>query len=227
MNKTIVVAEMGVRDLLRRRGVLVLLAAMPLAFYLARRDSTGLAIRFMSLGLAWAVSTAALFSGNAAKAVEQRLRLGGYRPLQLYAGRFLAVLGIGVPLAAVYLLIIALDQDLHRPAAIGLLLLLTVLVAAPLGLLVSALAPRDLEGTLLLITLIGLQFIVDPATSEARLLPFWSNREVGTYAVDLTDSGYLYRGLVHGLAVTAGLALATAVITAIRLRRRGHVKAAM
>lgn len=224
MRKASVVATMTVRDLLRRRAVLALLALMPLAFYLARRDSGGQAIRFATLGLAWAVSTAALFSSNAAKGVEQRLRIAGYRTSQLYAGRLCGVLAIGISVAAGYFAVIAVDQDLRRPGAIALQMLITVLVAAPLGLLISAVAPRDLEGTLLLITLVGLQFIIDPAKGSAKLLPFWSARELGTYAIDMTDSGYLRRGLVHGLTYAMGLAAATAVLSMIRLRRRRHVR---
>lgn len=53
MTRLVMVAEMTGRDLWRRRAVLGLLALMPLAFYLVRRDSTGLAVRFVSLGLAW------------------------------------------------------------------------------------------------------------------------------------------------------------------------------
>ena len=223
MRKTLAVGEMAARDLLRRRGVLALLALMPLAFYLARRDTTGLAIRFVSLGLAWAVSTAALFSGNAAKDVERRLRLAGYRASHLYLGRFCAVLAIGFVLALGYFVVIVLDQDVHRPAAIALQMALTVAIAGPLGMLISAVAPRDLEGTLLLITLVGLQLIVDPAKSSGKLLPLWSSRELTTYAVDLTGSDYLLRGLVHGLCFAVGLAATTAALTVIRLRRRRHV----
>jgi len=168
----LLVAEMTSHDLWRRRAVLGLLAVMPLAFYLARRDSTGLAVRFLSLGLAWAISTAALFSSNAAKAVERRLRLGGYRPSELYLGRLSAVAATGTVLALAYFALVVADQDLTRNSTILLSLLLTVAVAAPLGTLISTVTPRDLEGTLVLMTTIGLQFLIDPAQSHARLLPF-------------------------------------------------------
>lgn len=226
MTRLVTVAEMTARDLWRRRAVLGLLALMPLAFYAARRDSTGLAIRFTSLGLAWAVSTAALFSSNAAKAVERRLRLGGYRAVELYFGRLSAVLAIGTALALCYFVLVSLDQDLERNGTILVTLLLTVLVAAPLGMLISAVTPRDLEGTLVLITAIGLQFIIDPARSISRLLPFWSNRELATYAVDMTDDGYLWRGVLHALCYAVALGSTTAAMTVIRLRQRRHIRLA-
>ncbi|MEV8515369.1 hypothetical protein [Dactylosporangium sp. NPDC051484] len=227
MRKAFIVAEMVARDLLRRRAVLALLALVPLAFYLARHDDkVGQAIRFASLGLAWAVSTLGLFSGTAGKSVEPRLRLSGYRSWQLYTGRLCALLGIGLLLAGAYWCIIVLDQDLQRPFAVGLQLAVTVVVAAPLGLLIGASVPRDLEGTLILITLIGLQFLMDPEKSSAKVLPLWSNRELGTYAVDNTDSGYLQRGLAHGIAYAVGLTALTAILAAVRLRPRRHMSVA-
>ena len=83
MTRTLVVAEMATRDLVRRRGVLVLLALMPMAFYLARRDSSGLAIRFMTLGLAWMVSTAASRpSGRSTSWCTRQCDTSGDRPAQ-------------------------------------------------------------------------------------------------------------------------------------------------
>ncbi|GAA3457055.1 ABC transporter permease [Dactylosporangium matsuzakiense] len=224
MRRTFIVAEMVARDLVRRRAAVALLALVPLAFYLAKHDEkVGQSIRFASLGLAFAVSALGLFSGNAAKDSEPRLRLGGYRPSQLYTGRLLALIAIGLGLSAVYCGIILLDQDMRRPGAVVLMFVLTVLVAAPLGLLIGAAVPRDLEGALLLISMIGLQFLMNPEKGSARLLPLWSNRELGTYAVDLTDAGYLRRGLVHGIGSTVLLIGVTAALTAIRLRRRRHM----
>ncbi|HTJ40094.1 MAG TPA: hypothetical protein VL738_43415 [Dactylosporangium sp.] len=225
MRKTLIVAEMVARDLLRRRGALALLALVPLAFYLARHDDkVGQSIRFATLGLSWTVSTLALFSGTAAKGAEPRLRIGGYRPGQLYAGRLVALLGIGLALGAAYWALIVVDQDLQRPGALAVLIAVSVVVAAPMGLLIGAVVPRDLEGALLLITLLGLQFLMDPAKSAARLLPLWSNREIGTYTVDLTDAGYLQRGLLHAALCTLLLVGVTAALTSVRLRRRRHVR---
>jgi hypothetical protein len=225
VRKTLIVAEMVARDLLRRRGALALLALVPLAFYLARHDDkVGQSIRFATLGLAWTVSTLALFSGTAAKGAEPRLRIGGFRPGQLYAGRLTALYGIGLALGAAYWVLIVLDQDLRRPGALAVLIAVSVLVAAPMGLLIGAVVPRDLEGALLLITLLGLQFLVDPAKSAARLLPLWSNREIGTYTVDLADGGYLQRGLLHAAACTLLLVGVTAALTTLRLRRRRHLR---
>jgi hypothetical protein len=224
LRKTLLVAEMVTRDLLRRRAVLALLAMVPLAFYLARHDEYWQAVRFVSLGLGWAVSTLALFSGTAGKESEPRLRQAGYTATQLYVGRLAGLMGIGFLLAAAYSVIILVDLDLARPTALVLQLVVTVVVAAPLGLLVGALVPRDLEGMLVLITMLSLQFLMDPAKSSARVLPLWSTRELGTYTIEAVDAAYLERGLTHALAYTSVLVLVTATLSSVRLRRRRHLR---
>lgn len=225
MRKTVVVAEMALRELLRRRTVLVILLLLPLAFYLARRgDHVGQSIRFVCLGLGWALSTAALFAGRAARAIEPRLRLSGYRGGHLVLGRLAALWTVGAVLSLPYLLLIRLDQDNVRYGAIALIMALTVVVAAPFGLVLSAMLPRELEGTLVLLMVIGLQMIMDPASPAARLLPFWFSREIGTYAIDHTDAGYLERGMMHGLVFAVLLMVALAVASGIRLRHRPHLR---
>ncbi|GAA1377562.1 hypothetical protein [Catellatospora chokoriensis] len=225
MNKTFVVAEMALREIARRRGVLAILLIFPLAFYLSRRDShAGQSIRFVCLGIGWAMSTAALFAGSAARAVEPRLRLSGYRSSHLYLGRLAALWTVGLLLSAPYYVLIRIDQEHIRYGAIALIMLLTVAVAAPFGLALSAALPRELEGMLVLLIVVGLQMMMDPAGSASRLLPFWFSREIGTYAVDHTDGGYLTRGLIHAVACLAALLAVVAVASGWRLRQRSHLR---
>ena len=217
---------MTLRQLVRRRGVLLLLLLLPLGFYLLRRDSPGQAVRSLFLGIGWAVSTAALFATAASRDVEPRLRLGGYRPYQLYLGRLLALWAVGLGLVVPFLVLTALDVPGLRHGAVALAMLCCVAVAAPLGVLIGALLPRELEGTLLLLTAVGLQMTMDPADAAARATPFWSSREIGTYAVDHTDIGYLVRGSVHGLVYATALIGLVAVASTVRLRRRRHLRLA-
>lgn len=225
MRKTSTVAEMALREIGRRRGVLAILVLFPLAFYLSRRDQyTGQSIRFVCLGLGWALSTAALFAGNAARGIEPRLRLSGYRTRHLYLGRLTALWTVGVLLAAPYFVLIRLDQHGIRYGAIALIMALTVAVAAPFGLALSSVLPRELEGMLVLLIVVGLQMMMDPADAASRVLPFWFTREIGTYAVDHTDGGYLARGLVHSVACLAALLLVVAVASGLRLRQRPHLR---
>lgn len=223
MRHVSIVAEMTARDLLRRRTAVVLLALVPLAFYLARHEMVGQSIRFASIGLAWAVSTFAAFAGAAARGLDPQLRVAGYRPWQLLAGRLAGLFGIGLVLAAVYAAVVLVDRTLQRPAAVLLQLALAVLIAVPLGALIAALLPRELDAALVLVILAGVSFILDPERDAARLLPFWSLREVGTYAIDLTGTDQLHRGVLHGGLVALACTAATVVLTATRLRTRRHV----
>ncbi len=225
MTKLVTMAEMMGRDLARRRVALALLALVPLVFYLGRHDANpDKAIRFAGLGLAWAVSTAGLFASNTTKSVEQRLRQLGYRPAHLYLGTLIALLTLGAALATGYWALIFLDQNLQRPGAIAVEFALTIVVAAPLGLLISAAAPRDLEGTLILITLTGLQFLVEPDQTLAKALPFWSTQQVGVYGLDGGGVEHLRNGLLHGVGYGVGLILVTAALASVRLRRRRHLR---
>ena len=218
MNATLVVARMCLREVARRRGVLLLLVALPLSFYLVRRDQQGQSIRMLALGLGWAVSTLALFSSSAARSVDHRLRLTGYRTRQLLLGRMLAIIACGLGLAADYGTLIALDQNVGRLWATELILITTVVIAAPLGALVSAFVPGELEGALALLTVLAVQMLADPAGSIAKALPFWSTREIGTYAIDSTGTDYLARGLAHFLVAWVILTVGAITVSALRLR---------
>ena len=227
--KLLTVAEMTLREVARRRSVLLFLALLPLAFYLSRRgDHLGQSIRFVCLGIGWALATAALFAGNAGRGLEPRLRLSGYSALPLHLGRLVALWVLGAALAAPYFVLIVLDDQLPgtRYGAIALILAGVVLVAPPFGLLLSAVLPRELEGTLVLLTVVGLQMLVEPEALTARLLPFWFVREIGTYAVDHTDGGYVGRGLLHAAVTLAVVIGAGTVATLVRLRTRPYARLA-
>ncbi|MEV5019108.1 hypothetical protein ACIGW1_08030 [Streptomyces sp. NPDC053780] len=224
MIRTLRMAEMTLRELLRRRGVLSLLLLVPLVFYLGRHDQAGQAIRFASLGVGFAVSTAALFSAVGGREIEPRLTLSGFRPRHLYLGRMLALLTAGLLISALYAVVVIVDQEVAAPRAVALELALTTLVAVPLGLLLGLAVPRDLEGTLLLISVIGAQMVIDPANDAAKALPFWSTREIITYAVDGAGSGSLTSGVTHALVATGLLVLASGGVMSVRLRRRAHMQ---
>ncbi|BCB86261.1 hypothetical protein [Phytohabitans suffuscus] len=223
--RILTVAEMALREISRRRGVLVLLLTLPLVCYLVRHDQVGQSIRFVMLGLAWAVSTAALFASGTSRHVEPRLRLSGYRSHHLYLGRLVAMWVLGLAVAAPFYTLIAVDRGGDvRLGALAAAMALAVTVAAPLGLLIGALVPRELEGTLILLVTISLQMMIDPADYLTRLTPFWSSREIGTYAIDHTGTEYLVRGLTHGIVVTLLATALVAVLSAIRLRTRPHLR---
>ncbi|GAB3818594.1 hypothetical protein [Micromonospora zhanjiangensis] len=225
MRKLLTVAEMTLRELIRRKGVIALLLLFPLAFYLLRRgDYVGQSVRLLLLGVSWAVSTAALFATSASREIEPRLRLTGYRTSQLYLGRLLGLTALGLAVAIPFYLLVHFDAPNVRHGGTALAMVFSVAVAAPFGMLIGTVLPRELEGTLLLLITIGIQMLMDPDASWAPLTPLWSVRELGTYAVDHTDGGYLVRGIVHGIGFTLGLAVLVALVSGFRLRRRGHLR---
>lgn len=191
------VAATSLRELSRRRVALLFVFALPLVFYVVRIDVPWQALRFLALGVGWAIATLALFSHVSARRLDQRLSIVGASPTALFFGRQLAIIGIGLPVAALYFAVVALTQDVPRLAAVALLLVTTVLIAAPLGAVVSLVVPRELEGALALLSIMALQLLVDPDGSAAKLLPLWSTRELSAYAIEPVDSEYLIRGTVH------------------------------
>ena len=212
------VARLSVREVSRRRAVVALVVAQPLCFYLARHDLTGQSVRMLTLGIGWAISTLTLFVVIGARRVDPRLRLTGAPAVSLVGGRLLAMSAAGVALALGYWVLVAVDQDVRRLWAVGPTMLVTALVAAPFGSLVAALLPRELEGALGLLTVVAVQMLADPAGPVAKLLPFWSAREIGTYAIDPVGGDYLARGLAHA-AVTWTVCLAgTWAVCSWRLR---------
>lgn len=212
------VAVMALREILRRRGVLVLMVVLPLALYLVRRDLPGQSVRFLALGIGWAVSTLALFGGCAARPVEVRLRLTGMSTAALLVGRLVAVQVAGLALAAGYFAVVAVDQDVRRLWAVGLLLAVSALVAAPVGALLAALVPRELEGALALLVVASTQMLADPDGAVAPWLPFWSSRQLATYAIDGTGSADLVTGLLHAAAVIGACLVTATVLSGVRLR---------
>src|SRR5665647_3950641 len=121
-----VIAKLSLRQVARRRGVVLLLIALPLSFYLVRRDLQGQFIRFLALGLGWAVSTVTLFASTSARWVDRRLCVAGFRPGQLLGGRVLAMVLCGLVLAGADGLLVWFAQDVGRQWAVILLLVTTV-----------------------------------------------------------------------------------------------------
>lgn len=212
------VARLSALEVSRRRTVVLLVVAQPLAFYLARHGLAGQSVRMLTLGTAWAISTLTLFVVIGARRVDPRLRLTGAPALSLVGGRLLAMSLGGVALALGYWALVAVDQDVRRLWAVGPMMIVTALVAAPFGSFVAALLPRELDGALGLLTVVAVQMLANPEGTLAKVLPFWSAREIGTYAIDPVGSDYLARGLLHA-AVTWTVCLAgTWAIFAWRLR---------
>ena len=141
---------------------MLLVVTLPLWFYLVRHDLAGQSVRMLTLGIAWAISTLTLFVVIGARrrgpAAAADRRVGAVAGRRAAAGDEPRRRGAG----AGYWALVAVDQDVRRPWAVGPMMLVTALVAAPFGSLVAALLPRELEGALGLLTVVAVQMLADP-----------------------------------------------------------------
>ena len=149
--------------------------------------------------------------------------MSGARPATLLLGRYLAVLGLGWIFGLLYsgLVLATIGDELTHPSAVPVMLLLTATVATPLGSLAAALVPRDLEGALLLLSVMAVQVLVDPSEAWTRVLPLWSTRELASVVVENLGpetADYLRRGLAHGAAMAVLLTAASWAVGVLRLR---------
>lgn len=212
------VAGTSLTELSRRRVALLFVVVLPLVFYLVRIDVHWQAIRFLAIGVGWAIATLALFSHVGARHLDRRLCVIGASPTALFFGRQLALVGVGLAVAGAYSVLVVATQEVPRPGAVALLLATTVVIAAPLGAVVSLVLPRELEGALALLSIMAMQLLADPAGTAARLLPLWSTRELSAYAIEPVGADRLRDGLVHFGATVAVCVLVAWTASVLRLR---------
>jgi hypothetical protein len=177
----VTVAEMQTRDLVRRHAALILLLALPLTWYVAEVASgVDYAVGTGVLGIAWSGAVVPLFAVLGARQIDQRLVQAGYRPRDIVAGRLIALLGITTLMALCFGVVMTVGSRPERVGDVILALVLTVAVSAPIGWLTAAMVPRELEGTLLLIGLVGLQISI-PVGGPEWILFYWAPLRLTDY----------------------------------------------
>jgi hypothetical protein len=218
LSRIVLMAEMHGRDLIRRHAAIGLLIALPLSFYLASASDDAHAPVTGGIGMSFAVSGAALFSIMSARAVDQRLVLAGYRPVELLLGRvgFLGPLALSIAAGFAVLM-----SRLSHPARIWIVVLglaAVALQAVPFGLAIGAAVPRELEGTLALIGVIGVQLASHSDSVATKVLPFHGPRR-------LIEAGLVHHGalLLPGL-VTAAYGTALLIVARVLIARRIMVR---
>jgi hypothetical protein len=218
VDRVVLMAEMHGRDLVRRHVALGLLIALPLSFYLASAGSDRHAPITGGVGMSFAISGAALFSIMSARAVDQRLVLCGYRPIELLLGRlgFLGPMGLG--LAALFTALMARLSHPARIWVVGLGLAAVALEAVAFGLAVGAAVPHELEGTLAVIGVIGLQLSNGSNAVVSKLLPFYGPRR-------LIEAGLVPEGSLLGpLVQTAAYGFVLLLVARLVISRRVFVR---
>lgn len=178
LRRVLIMAEMHGRDLTRRHIALGLLVALPLSFYLSSSRHSSQALSAGGIGMAFAVSGATLFSVLSSQNVDQRLVLGGYRPIELLLGRLLFLGPLGLVIAAGFSALMSLLSQPQQPWVLVLGVALVALQSVPFGLAVGSALSRELEGTLVLIGVVGMQLAVGPDAVVAKVLPFYGPRRL-------------------------------------------------
>jgi hypothetical protein len=216
----LLLARVQARDLLRRRLAVGLLVAMPLAFYLVSYAAEDPTVREWSavsgaIGLGFAVAGASFFAMLAARGVDPRLVLAGWRPWQLVGGRLLMLNVLAFGIGGGFLAVMWPMWGPPHPSALVLAIATTALVSVPLGLAVAALLPRELEGTLVVIVLIGIQMSLPASASATKYTPLWGPMqltEVASYGGDLAGP------VLHAVACAAVVLLIAVLAWQRRLR---------
>jgi hypothetical protein len=216
--RVLIMAEMHGRDLTRRHAALALLVALPLSFYLASMGSGDQSIVAGGVGLAFAVSGATLFSILSSGEVDQRLVLGGYRPLDLLLGRVLFLGPLGLVVAAAFSGLMVAVSSPARPWLTFVGVAAVALLSIPFGLAVGAAVPRELEGTLVLIGVVGLQMAVEPDSAVAAVLPFHGPQELLSSSLDTTGP------VLWPLVLTAAYGLGLFVLARVLVARRVDIE---
>jgi hypothetical protein len=235
VSRTMTVAAMHARDLGRRRLALAIVILLPLVFYffyelqpvdpateqlIAQNPEEFAAadlwvVAAGAIGVGWAIAVAALFVMIGSRRADQSLLLAGYRPAELLVGRVLTVLALTVVITPLFALVIWSQRDLDfapLAAAIGL----SGVVAATIGVLAAALVPREMEGVLLIIGVVGIQMTADPQ----RWMPLWGAGEMLARSAGLPDAASVGAAITHSLIYAAALLAIGIAIWARRVRLR-------
>jgi hypothetical protein len=191
------------------------LTLLPLAFYAALAGHSDHAVATATVAFAFSGGGSAIFSSLAAAQVDRRLVLGGYRPVDLLAGRLTVLLVTAVPIAVAAAVIMTAISHPSQPADLFGAVVLTAIVAVPFGLAVGALMSRDLEATLVLIGVVGVQLAVEPTSTLSRLLPFGQARRLALASVD--GPVHTVSVVLLSLAYAAALFAVAAIVNHLRL----------
>lgn len=223
VRRVMIMAEMHGRDLTRRHVALFMLVLLPLCFYLASMNSHGSGPLIAGgIGMAFSVSGATLFSVLSSDEVDQRLVLGGYRPPELLLGRVLFLGPLGLLIGAGFSVLMALVTDPERPWVMALGVCAVALQSIPFGLAVGAAVNRELEGTLLLIGVVGMQLAIEPTALVAKFLPFYGPAQLLHSSV--RPSGPILIPVLQTIAYGVGLLIAARIFITRRVQVSRHAR---
>jgi hypothetical protein len=125
---------------------------------------------------------------------------------------------LSLPVVAGTAALLALVSQPGRPWILGLAVAMVALIAVPFGLAIGALVPNELEATLVLIGVVGIQLSLDANAPLGRFLPFWGPRRLLDVALGEPAS------VLRLVAVCVGYAAVLSVIALWFMGRRLAVR---
>ena len=178
---------------------------------ISQRDTWPFDTTFMGVG--WGVSAAALFSVIGSGQRDRRLVLAGFRPWELLAARFAILFLVAIPISLMPVLLLAgfADTTPLNLALVWLGSLLTGVVAIGVGLIVGSVLPRQLEGTILLIGIVGVELSIPLTVGFRQFLPFFGPQALFTAGRFASDPVVL-KPLALSLAWSIGLTAAAVLL---------------
>ncbi len=222
---TLTAAKVTLLALSRRRATLAILVLLPTAFYLARRGTPGQSVRSLLFGVSWAISTITYFATVEASTLRPRLSLTGWKAYRLEAGRIGGLVISGTVLATAFIVLVAADQDVRNLSGVAAALFAAVVTAVAFGEVVGRIVTKEMEGALTIFLFAGLQAVLNPFGTVAKFLPFWSSREIATYAVDGPSEGSLSNGVAHAVTTAAFCFVASAALRLLNRPSRNKLAA--
>jgi hypothetical protein len=220
--RVLAAVRVDARPLWRRRRALVLLTVLPLAFYAASSGHNPHAVVIGGIALAFSLAGAPIFASIAARAVDQRLVLTGYRPTELLLARLIVLEAYGTAVALGFSAVMVAKSDPPRAGLLVAGVVMVGVVAVPFGLMLGGLLPSELEAVLAMIGAVGIQLTLDQTARVAKLLPFWGPRQL--LEGSLGDSVSTTHAVATALTYGAVLLALTFMIAIRRLRVAPHAR---
>lgn len=205
-------------EIVRRRVAVLMLVALPLIFYWTSSDAQ-FATTFATVGAGWALSIATLFLSLSMRRISPRLGLVGFTVGDQLLGRLLCALLFGLTVGLGLWLYIGLDDVIVDHQHLAMSLILSAIGSIAAGLAVGALIPREMEAMLVLIAVVGLQFVVDSGSGLAKILPLYAAERYAASASGWAPN--IGSPWIRSLTVSAVLFI-LAVVVSFRRQRIGR-----
>ena len=160
----------------------------------------------MLIGVGWALGTASLFSVVGSNARDRRLAMAGFLPWEILSARLAILSFLALVISMMPTIFIPIFSD-TPPTDLFLVWIGSLAMGfggIGLGLIIGSVFPRQLEGTLVLIGIIGVEVSIPLATDGRQFMPLFGSQAIynaGRFAVD----PIVLAPLIKSVVWTAGL----------------------